>query len=179
MLQIRELKKGLLRALAIGGALFALPAQAQDSQAADSTAEVVLPATLVNLEGLDFGQLVAGTGGAMTIVPATDAKTAIGGVVIVGATAHRATFRSSLPIGLIMSYLGDASVTLTRQGGTETMTVLLTYSTGTGLGPGPLLNTYVTNATEQYYYAGGTLLVANGQTPGIYDGTFTFTIDNL
>ena len=153
--------------------------QAQDANS-QGRAEVVLPATLTALEGLDFGPIVvSGAGGAMTINPSTNASSTVGAIVRVGTTSHRATFRSQLPVGLIIFYLGDPSVTLTRQGGTETMTASLTYATGAGLGPGPFLGTRISTATDQYYYAGGTLFVSAGQVPGLYEGTFNLAIDNL
>jgi len=157
----------------------ATPAFAQDADAA-GRAEVVLPATLTALEGLDFGPIVgSATGGAMTINASTNVASTVGTIIQVGTTAHRATFRSQLPAGYVIFYLGDPSVILTRQGGTETMSASLTYATGAGLGPGPFLGTRISTATDQYYYAGGTLFVSAGQVPGLYEGTFTFSIDNL
>lgn len=156
------------------------PALAADNVAAPGRAEVILPATLETLENLEFGPIVAsGAGGAMTINPTTDAKSAVGSIVIVGTGAHRATFRSQLPVGLIVFFLGDSNVTLTRQGGTETMQASLTYATGSGLVNGPFLGTRRSSATEQFYYAGGTLLIGAGQVPGFYEGTFSLNIDNL
>lgn len=164
--------------------LTALAAQAPAALAQDADAqgraEVVLPATLTALEGLDFGPIVgSATGGAMTVNPSTNASSTVGTIVQVGTSAHRATFRSQLPTGLVIFFLGDPSVTLTRQGGSETMTASLTYSTGAGLGPGPFLGTRISTATDQFYYAGGTLFVAAGQAPGLYEGVFNFGIDNL
>ena len=176
----RSSAQAALRAGALALLSAATPAIAADNAATPGRVEVILPATLETLENLEFGPIVAsGAGGAMTINPATDARSAVGSIVMVGTSAHRATFRSQLPVGLIVFFLGDSTVTLTRQGGTETMQASLTYATGAGLVNGPFLGTRLSNATEQFYYAGGTLLVGAGQVPGFYEGTFTFSIDNL
>lgn len=161
----------------------AAPATAQDDADAPSQAVVTLPSTLVNIEGLDFGPIVAqGTGGAVTIDPASNGVTSIGDVIIVGTTAHRATFRSQAPIGTVMVMSGDPSVILTRSGGSETMTANLIYDSGAGL-----LDTLVfglpiglqATASDQFFHVGGTLVVSGTQVPGDYQGTFTLSLAYL
>lgn len=154
-------------------------ASAQDSDA-DGRAEVILPQTLEVIDHLDFGPLVdQGSGGTVVIDPASNLVTSGGTVITVGTSAHRATFRSQWPTGTVLFFTGDTNVTLTRQGGTEQMNAMLTYARGAGLTSGPILTSVRASALEQFYHAGGILFVAAGQAPGLYEGTFTFSIDNI
>lgn len=173
------LDRGMASLAAAVLAMAPLAAIAQDSDS-DAVVAVVLPQTLEVIDDLDFGPLVdAGSGGTVVVDGTTNLVTTGGTVTSVGGSAHRATFRSRWPLGTVLFYGGDPSVTLTRIGGTEQMTATLLYSRGTGLANGPIFTSVRATALEQYYHAGGILFVSAGQAPGVYEGTFNFGIDNF
>ena len=170
-------------ACALGLTVPLVPAAAADDADSTSTAEVTIASTLINIDGLDFGPIVdQGTGGAVTIDPDTNGVSSVGDTMVVGTSAHRATFRAQAPIGTVMVMTGDPSVILTRNGGTETMTANLTYDSGTGL-----IDTLVfglpiglqATASDQFFHVGGTLFVTAGQATGTYEGTFTLSLAYL
>jgi len=175
--------RSALALAAVSAGAGAPAAWAADNTTADGRAQVIIPATLVNLESLDFGPVVAqGTGGAVTINPSTDTVSKVGDVVIVGSTAHRAIFRAQAPVGTVMVMSGDPSVTLTRISGIETMTATLSYVAGPGLTGALVFGLPIgqqATATDQYFYVGGNLTVQGTQAPGLYEGTFTLSLAYL
>lgn len=164
-----------------GGA--ALPAQADDNVDTSSTAEVLPDTTLVVTHNLDFGTLVPSTtGGAIQINAATNAVTTTGNLIRVGPIGHRATFTANAAVGVIMIYSGDSTVTLTRSGGTETMTANLTWAAGDGLIVATVFGLPIgvkATAAEQEIHAGGTMFIPGNQAAGAYEGEFSLTVTYL
>lgn len=139
----------------------------------ESSADAIVlkPLSLLKKKDMDFGTLIAAaTAGTATIDPATGAVTTTGGVtavtsttsaaIFVGAGSKNAPFQIRLPTN---------PITLTRSGGTETMTV----STWTTDGP----TTRRVAANEAFQFGiGAQLAVAANQAPGTYVGTFDVTV---
>jgi hypothetical protein len=165
---------------AIAAGAFTAPAQAAD-QTGTAAAAVVRPNTLIKTDDLDFGTLISGAAGSVTINPITAARTTSGGVTPVGGGAQRATFQGTGG-WLLLIVTGSNSVTLARTGGgAAPMTASLTRAVSTSGGGITLLGPSATlfPSGVQTYYIGGTLTVPANQPAGDYSGTFTLTVNYL
>jgi Domain of unknown function (DUF4402) len=158
-------------ALSIAALLVTSTAQAA-TQTGNSRARTVRPITINLTRDLDFGRLIiATTAGRATVNPRTDVRTRTGGVTLApGGTPGAARFVvSGTPSRPVQVTLGTRP-TLTRSGGTETMTMTaLTMNGG--------VNRTLTAAGTLDLRVGGTLAVAANQVAGVYSGTFTVTVD--
>ena len=117
---------------------------------------------------LDFGTIVADTdGGTVTVTAAASPSRTSDGVNTVGNGFQADHFvMSNLDIGTTYDLSVPGSVTITRQGGSETMTVVPALSTGS-----------VTAAAETAdVYVGGQLTVGGNQKAGNYQGTYAVTV---
>jgi hypothetical protein len=165
---------------AIAAGAFTAPAPAAD-QTGTAAAAVVRPNTLIKTDDLDFGTLISGAAGSVTINPITAARTTSGGVTPVGGGAQRATFQGTGG-WLLLIVTGSNSVTLARTGGgAAPMTASLTRAVSTSGGGITLLGPSATlfPSGVQTYYIGGTLTVPANQPEGDYSGTFTLTVNYL
>ena len=91
---------------------------------ATSNARVIHPVTVLKLADLDFGGISAASAGTVVIDPNTNAVTYTGGVFAAGGSAHPANFMgSALKKTVVNIRVPNQPTTLTRQGGTETLTV--------------------------------------------------------
>jgi hypothetical protein len=134
------------------------------------TATLVAPLSVVKTDDLDFGGLISSaTAGTATINASTDARTTAGGVTPAGGAPTAAHFIAAGRIGAIALISLPASITLTRGGGSETMTVSSISSNGATLRLFP-------GAGTIDVAVGGTLNVAANQVSGSYAGTFTVNI---
>ena len=155
-------------ALAAFGAPFAAASAGTGSGA--GTATLVAPLSVVKTDDLDFGGLISSpTAGTATINASTDARTTAGGVSPAGGSPTAAHFTAAGRIGAIALISLPASITLTRGGGSETMTVSSISSNGATLRLFPGTGTIDVAV-------GGTLNVAANQVAGNYAGTFTVNI---
>lgn len=137
---------------------------------AGGEAIILKPLTLLNTEDLDFGVLFpSATAGTATLNAVTGAVTTTGGVIagpqptspaaFIGAGTRRAPVILRVP---------NTPITLTRVGGTETMTV----TNFTLDGP----QTRLITPFEAYEFkVGGRLNVGANQSGGTYVGTFNVT----
>ena len=134
---------------------------------ATGRAQILYPVQVRRLQDLNFGLLGVTTAGTAVINPDTDALTTTGGVVALGGFPYAALFEAVSPRkGVVIVRLPKNPITLTRVGGTETMTV----STWTISGGG---NSRNVAAQEAFAFAiGGTLTVNANQVEGAYQGTF-------
>jgi hypothetical protein len=136
---------------------------------ADATVAVLRPLTLISTDGLDFGDLSVTTPGTAVLDPNTDALTTTGGVVSLGGGPHAASFTGAATrFSLIIVQIPNSPVTLTRVGGTETMTVSNWTQDG-------FFIRLVNSGTFQFK-VGGRLNVAANQADGTYVGTFNVTV---
>ena len=156
-------------ACAVAAPSFAAPVT--PSQNATATAAFLHPLELINRRDLDFGYLAPATGaGTVVINPDTDAVTATGGVLLLGGSPHAALFtgaaRSS---SVVIIRIPKQPITVTRSGGTETMTVSKFTLEG-------LDKRAIAAMTSFDFRVGATLNVNANQTEGIYVGTFEVSV---
>jgi hypothetical protein len=162
----------LLLSLALPRAAQAAPPQQflPDRNAA-GVARVILPAQITKLYDLDFGFLTVANAGTAIVSSSTGNVSTTGGVLFAGGLPHAALFEAVSPSKTVVHIrLPKKAETLTRVGGTETMSV-----------DGWTLNGAETRnvvAHETFEFAiGATLHVGAGQAEGIYSGSFDVTID--
>lgn len=166
----------------LAGLFAALPAQAQDSGAADTAAVIVPPGSVVKTADMDFGSIaVAATGGTVVMTAAgTPTCTASADLVHTGAcTAARFSVHGIRNWKVRVRDQVAGTVTLTGPGGaTMTMTGFtiqtVDMSPSGGGGAGWNLGRYNIDSANGLaeFYIGGTLNVAAAQAPGVYNGTF-------
>jgi hypothetical protein len=156
-----------LLALALGFAASAAHAAPvfPDKQAR-GTARIVNGIFVRKLQDLNFASLTTWAAGTAVINPDTDAITTTGGVAYYSGLAYAAQFEGVSPIkGVVIIRIPNKPSTLTRIGGTETMTVDNWTLSG---------NSRRTVAAQEpfAFKVGGTLYVKAGQAEGTYVGTF-------
>lgn len=158
------LAAGLL-SLATAAPAFAAPVAS--ATPARSRAEIAYPAQVRRLQDLNFGYLSVTTAGTAVMNPNTDALTTTGGVIAQGGFPYAALFEAVSPRkGVVIVRIPKDPITLTRVGGTETMTVSNWTISGSG-------NSRNVAAQEAFAFAiGGTLFVNANQVEGAYQGTF-------
>jgi hypothetical protein len=122
---------------------------------------------------LAFGTVVPNAiGGTVVINPfGSGARTATG-VQVISSTYGPAAFTISGESNATYAVTLPSTTTITKTGGTETMTVDTFTSTLSGIG---LVVTGRLVGTEGSFTVGGKLHVAPDQLPGSYTGTFTVT----
>lgn len=122
------------------------------------------------LQDLNFAAVtVTGTGTAI-VDPNTDTMTTTGGVIRAGGTAYGALFEGISPVkGVVIIRIPNKPITVTRVGGTETMTVSNWTMSGNS-------NRTVAAQEPFTFKVGGTLFVNANQAEGAYIGTFNVDI---
>jgi hypothetical protein len=156
-----------LLALVAPAAAYAWPPQLfGPNKNATGAAQIILPATITKLNDMDFGCVTVTTAGTAILDSNTGAVTTTGGVAFAGCFPHAAQFAAVSPSKTIVRItIPNRPVTLTRSGGTETMTVDTWTINGA--------TTRNVIAHETFSFAiGGTLHVAANQVEGTYTGTF-------
>lgn len=168
--------RGFTRFALLPGALWLqLPAAAAAAPVsattnASGTATVLRPLTVVKQADLDFGPIIVAGAGTAVIDAATGNMTTTGPLTRVGTSAHRALFTTTgSRNSVVIIRIPQQPVTLTRVGGTETMTV------SNWTLDGPINRRFPINQTFDFA-VGGRLNVAAGQADGTYVGTFTVTV---
>lgn len=164
-----------LRGLLIGlAALFAsAPAHAAPvapTRNATSTVVITPPAAVRKLEDLNFGMLTVTTAGTAIVDPNTDGMTTTGGVLYVGGLHYAAQFEAVSPIkSVVIIRIPRDPITVTRVGGTQTMTVSNWTMSGAAR--------RTVAAQEAFEFkVGGTLFVNANQVEGLYLGTFAVEV---
>src|ERR1044072_8727801 len=160
------LRAAAFAALLVPAAAVASPPQ-QFGPNKDSTgvAKVILPAQITKLYDMDFG-FVTVTGAGTAIVDSnTGNVSTTGGVLFAGGLPHAALFEAVSPSKTVVHVrLPKKAATLTRVGGTETMTL-----DGWNLNG---IDTRNVVAHETFDFSvGGTLHVTANQVAGTYTGT--------
>lgn len=142
---------------------------APKSAAANGSATVLHPVTLVKNQDMDFGILAVTTSGTAVLDPATGAVSTTGGVMRLGGTPTAALFTGAASGGSVVNIkFANQTVTLTRIGGTQTI-ALSNFTMD-----GPSKRVMAQNSSFQFH-VGGTLTLATGQVEGTYVGTFSVT----
>lgn len=168
----------MLRALVATAALAAAgqaAAQSSAEQTVASTGTIFQPIILTKTADLEFGTVVRpASGNGTVVVDASSGQRSLagqGGLISSGASPSRAAFTVSGEGAQTFSINVPPSMTLTRSGGSETISVALTPSAGTGT-----LTGTPGGAGTASFGVGGQLPVSNGTTLGAYTGTFTVTV---
>jgi len=155
----------------------AAPAMAQSSatQSTNATVKIVQPITLTKDADLAFGTVVKPTSGSNTVTISTasdtPALTGAGDAALATSTASRAAFTVGGEGGQTFSITVPASVTMTRSGGSETLSVTLTGSGSSGTLSGTL-----GSAGSATFKVGGAFTVASSTASGNYSGSFNTTV---
>ena len=132
---------------------------------------IARPVSLTKLSDLDFATLTVAAAGTAIINPNTDAITTTGGVSYLTGTSRAAHFRiDATRLALVIIRIPSSPVTLTRVGGTDSMTVSSWTLDGFPV-------RIISNAASTEFAVGGTLNVAANQADGTYTGAFTVTAD--
>jgi hypothetical protein len=167
---------GLIGLLPLFAAAPAYAAPVNPNKNAKSTATITPPTILRKLEDLNFGCLmVAGPiGGTAVLNPNTEVVTTTGGVTKIGGAttcpAYSALFEAVSPLkGVVIVRLPKVLATLTRVGGTETMTAGAWTIDGS-------TNRNVPAKEAWAFKIGGTLFVNANQVEGLYVGTFAVDV---
>lgn len=168
----------LLSLIALPLALLA-PASARAAPVGPPAAQVpaarttlVSPLSLIKTRDLLFGNLASGaTAGTVTIDAATGARTATGGVTLLGGTFWPASFTGAASgLNLVIIRRPVTPVALTRIGGGATIQI-----TNFTIQGGQFRLFFTRQAFD--FNIGGTLAVGANQLDGTYTGTFDVTID--
>ncbi|HET7816114.1 MAG TPA: DUF4402 domain-containing protein [Sphingomicrobium sp.] len=167
--------RGLLMGLAALVAQFAAAplahaAPVAPDRNATATVQIAPPASLRKLEDLNFAYLSVTTAGTAIVDPNTDSMTTTGGVIHAGGVPYAALFEAVSPVkAVVIIRIPRNPITVTRVGGTETMTVSNWTLSG---------NSKRTVAAQEAFSfkVGGTLTVNSNQVEGLYRGTFTVEV---
>jgi len=163
-----------LRLLALSALVVPVAAGAAPRAAttpAQATAAMLFPLEIIKNRDLDFGYLAAPTAaGTVVINPETDTITSTGGVLLLGGSPHAALFTGAAKSNsVVIIRIPKQPITLTRVGGSETMTVSNWTLEG--------LDKRDAAARVAFdFRVGGTLNVNANQAEGTYVGTFDVSI---
>jgi hypothetical protein len=153
-------------------ASLAIPAEVSAAQTQTVAAQVALlsPLSVLKQGDLDFGTLIVSGSGTAVIDPVSGVLTTTGGATKSGSGAHPALFTGTGSKNSVVHIrLPQNPITVTRVGGTETMTV----SNWTLDGP---MNRKIPPGSIFDFTVGATLTVNANQAPGTYNGTFSITV---
>lgn len=149
----------------------ALPAAAQLTASSDAGTVILKPLTVLKTDDLNFGGLIPSpVAGTATVNPVTGAVTTTGGVTAApGATSAAAFVGVGTRRAPIIIRIPRNPITITRVGGTETMTVSNFTLDGN--------STRHINAFEAFHFqVGARLDIGANQAHGTYVGTFDVTV---
>jgi hypothetical protein len=138
------------------------PAVAADNATATASANIITPIAVTSSQNLMFGNLLAGSGGTVTVSP-LDARSKSGGVTLLSGTSPKAA---------------HFHVTADTTGG-ATYAVAYTKTDLSGPGPALALSAITPDVTptsgDADIKVGATITIASGQTAGTYSGSVTAT----
>lgn len=164
--------RNTLRIALVGAALsavsFASAASAATSATANASAEVLNTLTLSATGALNFGQIAANNGGSVT-VKSDSTVTSSGSLISTGTRAPAAFTVTGSPNANVVLSL-PTSATLTRAGGTETMSI-------GGFNSNPAGAFQLGSTGSANFAISGTLTVAANQASGVYNGTFSVSVE--
>jgi len=163
-----------LRLLALTTLLAPAAGQAAPRAAAtpaQATGTLLFPLEIVKNRDLDFGYVgTTAAAGTVVIDPETDTTSATGGALLLGGGPHAAQFTGAAKSNaVVIIRIPNQSITVTRVGGTQTMTVSNFKLQG-------LDKRAVAARVAFDFRVGATLNVAASQAEGTYVGTFDVSI---
>lgn len=137
---------------------------------ARAQAALIYPLTVIKKADLDFGYISATAAGTAVINPNTGALTTTGGVLALGGNPVPATFIGAARSASVVNIkVPNQPITLTRVGGSETMTVGNWKLEGHD-------KRSLARMESFEFDVGATLNVAANQAEGLYVGTFDITV---
>lgn len=189
LLRLRRMPGMALAACLLAWMLVPTAASAQTRAIVNSTstaqAAILDPASLLKIEDMDFGRIAARTTiGTVVMDPATSICTTTGTIVHAG-VCRPAEFAGRGRRNLTARITFPSSLTLTRAGGGSMLLDnlnfnaspdLLLISKGNGNGFGNIRYLILSTSGIFTMRVGGTLHVGANQAPGIYNGSFTVTV---
>jgi len=147
-------------------------AQAQ-TENTDAFANIVNPITISETRALHFGTLSVSAAGGTCILAPAGTRTQTGGVTLTNfsptATSAAYTVTGSANLAYTIT-LPSSAVTVTRSGGSQTMTI--TAFTSSKAGNAGMLSGSATDS----FTVGATLNVGSSQVAGLYQGNFNVTV---
>ncbi len=151
------------------------------TRAADADAVIVRPLSFIFVENLDFGSMFAGTTAGTVTVSPFNVRTKTGGPTLFGTSFQAAEFAGMGSTNQLVDIsLGANTITLTRAGGPQTMTVntFIIGSTPTAvqLSTAPRRFSIASPTGIFQFPLGATLNVGANQRAGVYKGTFSVTL---
>ena len=150
------------------------------SQSADTEAVIVRRLSFISVDELNFGSMFAGTANGTVTVSPFSVRTKTGGPTLFGTDFQPAEFAGmGSPGQLVNISLSANTVTLTRVGGTQTMTAntFIIGSTPTAqLTTNPRRFRIGSSTGIFRFPLGSTLNVRANQAPGEYRGTFSVVL---
>ncbi len=162
----------LLRGLTAALLCISAPALAQVAPDENATGRAIVlrPLTLLKVEDMDFGWLTVTAAGTAILNPVDGTVATTGGVLAAGGDPLPALFVGAASRNTpVKIRIPRQPITLTRVGGTETMTL----SAWTLDGPA---DRRVGTSRAFEFRVGGTLAVAANQADGLYVGEFTVEV---
>ncbi|MEO5612692.1 MAG: DUF4402 domain-containing protein [Sphingomicrobium sp.] len=161
----------LVAALALAASAAVHAAPIAPVKNATATATITQPASLRKLNDLYFASLTVTTAGTAVVNPNTEVMTTTGGVIYAGGGApYSALFEAVSPVkNVVLIRIPKTASTITRVGGTETMTIDTWTLAGTS-------SRNVVAKEPFQFKVGGTLHVNANQVEGLYVGTFAVDV---
>ena len=158
--------RGLLGLAALLAPALAHAAPVAPNRNATATVFIPPPASVRKLEDLNFASLIVTGAGTAIVDPNTDGMTTTGGVVYATGLHYAALFEAVSPVkSVVIIRIPRNPITVTRVGGTQTMTVSNWTISGD--------SRRTVAAHEAFTFkVGGTLTVNANQVEGLYVGNF-------
>lgn len=151
-------------------ATLATSANAASTATVNAVAEVLNSITVSADTNLDFGQIAAPSSSTITVN--TDSSVSSTGAVVSHGVPASASFTvTGSPNAMVLVTVPVSPISLTRSGGTETMTLSGLH---TGLNSAFQLDEVRGQAT---FKVGGTLTLESNQASGAYSGTFEISVE--
>jgi uncharacterized protein DUF4402 len=151
-------------------------ANAQTNQAsvadAQTTANIIQPITLSNTTPLNFGNIIPGSSAGSVVMNTSNERSSTGGVTLQpDVNGQAAVFNVTGLTGAEFTItLPSSDVTLTRDGGTEEMSIAsATFNHNAGASP-------IITGGNVNFNVGATLSVDANQEEGIYTGNYAVTV---
>jgi Domain of unknown function (DUF4402) len=163
---------------AIGVAALASTPVMAATAPANADIAVVQPLSFFKVDDLDFGKIIpANVAGQVTVAP-TGVRSSTNGVVLVGNTQQPASFAGDGTVNQRVDIsLGSNTINLTGPGAPMQVNTFVIGSTPTAVLTTTPLRFRITSATGIFQFpVGATLNVGANQAPGVYNGTWSITL---
>ncbi len=178
MLGVNSMYKRFAALLLLPGGAVGAPAFAEDADF-DVNVTVVVPASLTNTQGLDFGKIVpSGSRGIVTINARNGNRSGNANVTLIGTDFSRGLFDATGEPGMTVTVSGSARrIFLAGPGGARMRVNRFRISRNNARQRGLPRNYAIPASGSMTLGLGGRLRVGANQTPGLYTGTFDLTME--